>query len=177
MPRSVPWPESHLLAAVFLGASVFLTAPSARACGDEGQILLAGALLTLTPSEVGIETVTGRGPVQGAPVIGWAYQIPVPLDGLRASLHRLALSFEWAPGGPGADVRARAGYRYVGQRLELGLGVTTGPDHVRLSPELGVRLLRARDGGFGAHLRARVEASPTSPRDLRTLVTVGWTLL
>jgi hypothetical protein len=175
MPRS---PRRSLFqpAAALLTVFLCLRAPPARACVTGGELLLIGAVAVLTPSEVGLEAATGTEATQLAPVIGWAYQIPIPLAQLDPpSRNRLAFSLEWVPGGRGADVRARLGYRYARGPLEVGLGATTGPDHARLSPELGLRL-----GGadfLGAHVRARLELAPTLLRDVRALVTVGWSLL
>jgi hypothetical protein len=157
------------------GATLLAVTPRpARACPGEGAILAILAAGILVPSELGSEVTSGAGG-NVAPVIGWAYQ--VPLDHfLRESRHRLALAVDWTPGGAGVDARARVGYRYVRGPLELGLGVSTGPDRIRLSPELGVGLGKV-GGDFGLHLRLRAEAAPTSPRDVRGVVTLGWSIL
>jgi hypothetical protein len=151
--------------------SLGLAAP-ARACPGEAELVTLLAVGTLAPSEYGAELTTAQG---GAPVIGWAYQIPLD-DGFNEARHRLALELDWTPGGPGADVRARAGYRHVRGPLELGLGLSTGPDRVRLSPELGVRL-SPENRDVTVHLRLRAEAPPTNPRDVRGVLTLGWSIL
>jgi hypothetical protein len=156
-----------LALALVLGA-----AAPARACVGEGELLaiLAGALLV--PSEFGGEATTGGGR-EGAPVIGWAYQVPLDA-GSPEPRHRVAMAVEWTPGGRGADVRGRLGYRHVRGPLELGLGVSTGPDRLRLSPELGLRVWQ--QGDFGVHVRLRGEVPPTAPRDVRGVLTVGWSI-
>jgi hypothetical protein len=146
----------------------------ARACPGEGDLLVLMGAGLLLPSELGSEVTGGPGNRELAPVIGWAYQVPVDLMNTE-NHHRVALQVDWTPGGAGADVRARLGYRYVRGRLELGLGASSGPDRVRLSPELGVRLGRWPSEA-DVHLRVRIEPAITAPRDLRGVMTVGWSM-
>jgi len=153
-------------------ALVVGAAAPARACAGEAELMTMLAAGLLLPSEFGGEatTVGGR---EGAPVIGWAYQVPLD-DGSSEIRHRVAMGVDWTPGGRGSDVRGRVGYRHVRGPLELGLGVSTGPDRIRLSPELGLRLWQ--QGDFGLHVRLRGEVPPTAPRDLRGVLTIGWAI-
>lgn len=169
MARSMLWPGTT--AAVLVLA---LGARPARADHENEAIGLL-ALATLVPSELGGEITSGGAERSVAPVIGWALQLP--LDKLEDSRHRLAFAVDWTPGGPGVDVRVRAGYRQVRGPLELGLGLSTGPDRIRLSPEVGLRLWPFDSDGGGVHLRLRAEPALTDPGDVRGVLTLGWSLL
>lgn len=161
-------------------AAPLLWAQTARADGSLAELAIAGALALLAPSEAGAELTTGT-PDGVAPVIGWAYQLPLPfgsrIEPTNLRSHRLGFALEWTPGGAPGDVRVRLGDRYVWRQLELGLGLVTGPDEVRLSPEVGLRLWRGKEDIGGVHVRARVDVAPFQPGAPRAVLTVGWALL
>jgi len=163
-----------VLAALLFGAR---TARAQPGSGGMTKLALFGMALALVPSEVGAEVMAGVQD-QVAPVIGWAYQLPLPIGAGEDLSHRLAFALEWTPGGAPRDVRVRLGHRsVVGDRLELGLGLVTGPGEVRVSPELGLRFSRDSTGLGGAHVRARLDVAPVEPRSLRAVVTLGWAVL
>jgi hypothetical protein len=151
----------------------------ARADGSMADLMIAGAAAMLAPSEFGAEITGGGEWDRVAPVLGWAYQWPLPIGSAVQDVpaHRLAFALEWAPGGAGADVRGRLAYRHVRGPLELGLGVVTGPEQGRLSPELGFRFWRGSHQLGAVHVRARVDVAPAAPEAFRAAVTLGWDLL
>jgi hypothetical protein len=166
--------RTFLVGAALAGALSLAERP-AVAAGYGVELAALG--LVLAPSEVGVELTSTEQGDRAAPVVAWAYKLPLPLRALHPmSAHRLAFALEWAPGGAGTDVRGRVGYRYVWDLIEVGLGAVSGPDFPRLSPELGLRLWRGRELG-GLHLRAHVDVAPDAPEDLRAGFTAGWTLL
>jgi hypothetical protein len=168
MARSIVWPATAAALVLALGAR------PARA-DHENEVLGYFALATVVPSELGAEVTTGEAGRSMAPVIGWAVQWPFDVLSFHAR-HRMAFELDWTPGGPGVDVRARAGYRHARGPLELGLGLSTGPDRLRLSPEVGLRVWRF-ESDAGIHLRLRAEPALAHPRDVRGVLTVGWSIM
>jgi hypothetical protein len=152
-------------------ALLLLSTPApARACPGEGDLIVLAAMGVLLPSEVGAE-VDVRGDHTVAPVIAWAYQLPLPVGAHpEDERHRVAFTLDWKPGSSGPDVAARVGYRYVRGPIAVGLGVSGDPDGLRLSPEI---VVQPWGGQFKPHLLVRAEGNTS---DLRGLVTLGWSV-
>jgi hypothetical protein len=157
-----------------------LSASTARA--DAGAIAL-GALGGLVPGDVGI---AASDPANPRLLIGWSYQIPLPLFTANAAAsdlihHRLVPAVELLPTGSVAW-RGRFGYRYDRNHAFGGLGVGVDRSGVNVSPELGVKFLQVLyEPGWGIemslHLLARVEIDAETGHPRGGTFLLGWNLL
>jgi hypothetical protein len=143
-----------------------------------GQLLLL-APLVLLPSALGPEVAFESGGGRDARfVLGWPFQLPLPLSAGRMAPHRALVAVELALGTSNGNLwRGRAGYRYAGSILMVGAGSGVDGAAWFLSPEVGVRLPR-QYASVGFHpyatLVLRADVPFSSPERSRLSLMAGW---
>ena len=134
--------------------------------------------ILLAPSSLGPEwSLEKNEPNDFRFILGWPFQIPIPLGSEPTLMHRVALAPEVALGARNkAVLRGRLGYRFGYSWFFAGLGVLGDKSAPFLSPELGLRYPPSRgDFDFGGALYLRSDVDPDGV--VRLSAQLGWVML
>lgn len=146
-------------------------------------LVLGVVLILVAPSDLGA-VIPARDPGGNTQfVLGWSWQIPVPLvrDGaLARSNHHLLGGFDYLPESDSGHILGRFGYRYSRSRLIAGLTTAFG-DGWTWSPEIGIKLVHGFEPDApidpSVHLLARANVDIDFRRFDGVTVLLGWSLL
>jgi hypothetical protein len=146
----------------------------ARASGDIAMMLIP----VLLPSELGAEVPIDER-ARAAGLVGWSYQLPLPLGG--GARHRGIVGLGLLINGNGASCRGRAGYRYAYRNVFGGAGMTLDGRGYALSPEVGLKLLHEQpdpdpDGTDDVSLHVIVRAEIAKQGFESATLLLGWSL-